>query len=752
MKTTLLPIFLLSSFLALSQQNSKKDTISEQKIEEVVMTKKYFKKEADRFVYDVANSPVSKGSTSFDLLKQTPLVSTTDDKNLKIAGKNNALIFINGRKTNMDAESLDQFLKNTPGENIQKIEVITTPGSEYQVESSDGIINIVLKKKMTDGTNGNLRFANNQNKYNSSSASASINFRKDKLGISASLNGSENIQAQSYILRNGNEVINTYSVGDIDDPNKNLGGYINADYQLSEKSNLALTLNSWYNKSYDSKIDLFNTSNTLNSNNNLLTSYSITKARENAKSRNNSANLNYEWKMDDLGSKLNLNASYLNYKRTQNTINQTIASNSNKDVLGTRIEILQDIPQIINNFSTTADYIKKFEKDFTIAVGGNYNKTKTDNDTKNLTRDFIYDTDGKLIDIKETPAPNHFVYDENIYGFYGTLEKKFGEKFSGKIGARYEITNSLGTSDNAQNPAYANIERNYNNFLPYLSANYTINENHNISYAFSSRMRRPSFWELNPVRNILTENNYTQNNPFVKASSNYNQELTYMFKNSYFLILNHSLRKDVITQVPLQRTITKNGTTYKELRYIRTNFGDRQEMSAMLGMQKSLFDGALSTNFNIGMQRNVNDGSLSIDPTSGDIFDKFSNNDSSNSLVIQTNNTLRLDKKKTWFLGVNYFFVDNQQIELGMLKDLMSLDLNIKKIWNEWTFSVGVDDILKTNLVEIESYQNGDYNYVQNNQYRQTFKLSIVYNFGNQKIKKARNVDSADKDIKSRTQ
>jgi hypothetical protein len=38
-------------------------------------------------------------------------LSTTDDKTLKIAGKNNALIYINGRKTNMDAESLVQFLK-----------------------------------------------------------------------------------------------------------------------------------------------------------------------------------------------------------------------------------------------------------------------------------------------------------------------------------------------------------------------------------------------------------------------------------------------------------------------------------------------------------------------------------------------------------------------------------------------------------------------------------------------------------------
>jgi outer membrane receptor for ferrienterochelin and colicin len=60
----------------------------------------------------------------------------------------------------MDAESLVQFLKNTPAENIQKIEVITVPGSEYQVESSDGIINIVLKKKMSDGLNGNMRMSN----------------------------------------------------------------------------------------------------------------------------------------------------------------------------------------------------------------------------------------------------------------------------------------------------------------------------------------------------------------------------------------------------------------------------------------------------------------------------------------------------------------------------------------------------------------------------------------------------------------
>lgn len=406
-----------------------------------------------------------------------------------------------------------------------------------------------------------------------------------------------------------------------------------------------------------------------------------------------------------------------------------------------------------------ADYIKKFKDDFTVSVGGNYNKTKTDNDTKN-------DTEYLIPPLPDKSEPNHFIYDENIYGMYLTLEKKFSDKFSGKIGARYEITNSLGTSDNAQNPDYKRIERNYNNILPYVSLNYGINENNNISYAFSSRMKRPSFWELNPVKNILTDNNYTQNNPFVKAASTYNQELTYMYKNSYFLVLNHSYLKDQITQVPLQGIVEhpdRTRGTNKELRYIRTNFGDKQEMSATLGMNKSFFKQYWTINFNIGVQHNRNNGSLSVDPTTGDRFGKYdtsgkweyvdyTNYVNSTSLLIQANNTIRLDKAKTWYLGINYFYVDKQQIELGMLKPLQSLDLNIKKIWNSWTFAVDFRDILRTNLVEIEDYQdNGNYNYIHNDTYRQGVMASITYNFGNQKVKKVRNIDNAADEIKNRT-
>lgn len=737
MKILITTLALLSSSIFFAQETPVKDSVKSEIIEEVVIQKKVFQKKSDRFIYDVAASPVAKGNTAFGLLKEMPLVSTTDDTNLKIAGKSNAVIYIDGRLSQMDAESLVQFLKNTPAENIQRIEVITVPGSEYKVESSDGIINIIMKKKSSNGLNGNLRFNNAQNYYNSTGAGISLNYRKDKLAINGNLNTSENIQEQYYVIQNGNSSATNKSEGRITDPNKNIGGYINIDYQINDKNSLALNYNSRANRSDNSTVNLFNTITNLNAN---TVRYTKTVSNENANSNINSINLNYELKTDSLGSKLNLNVAGLYYKRLQNSENFTIASNINESDEAKIMQISQEQPQIIHNFSATADYIKKFEKELTVSIGGNFNKTNTDNDTQFGSYNFA-------TGIMKN-EPNHFIYDESIFGAYFTAEKVFSPKFSGKIGARYEITKNEGKSDNTEDENLRSIKRNYNNLLPYVSFNYAINETHNLSYAFSSRMGRPRFFELNPIKQILTEYNYTQNNPFVKASSVYTNELTYMYKSSLFLIVSHTLEKDRIAQVPLQGII--NGQN--QLRYIRTNFGDSQEMSAMIGMQKSYFKGYLSSNFNIGLQRNVNNGTLNTDPITGDLFPVYTNTMSSTSLLIQTSNNLRLDKGKTWFLGMNYFFVDKQQIELGQLKSLMSLDFNLKKMYNQWTFTLGVTDVLNTNRVIIEDFQeNGNYNSVDQNRYNRGVELSIVYNFGNQKIKKIRDINSADKDIKSRT-
>lgn len=728
MRKLILPILLACATYSYAQTS---DSSKVSDIQEVTLTKKVFEKKSDRFVYDVSASPVAKGNTAFGLLKETPLISSTDDTTLKILGKSNALIYMNGRKTNMSAEAITELLKNTPAENISKIEVITVPGSEYNVESSDGIINIILKKKLDDGVSGNFRLSNTQSKTNQQSGAVSLNIRKNKLGISTSLSSRTSAHVEDLHLENGTLELHNSTKGLVKFPNQSLGGYLNFDYELTDRQNIALSLNSYHNDGKDAETDLFNKI-TQNGD----SRYSLTHIDGNEKSSNNSANLNYELRTDDLGSKLNLNAAYLHFEKKQFTHNKTHLSNSMEEILDLQQEFKQKTPQKIDNYAATADYIQKFKKDFTASVGANYGRTKTDNDTylENLdlnSGDFVMDPN----------QSNHFVYDETITGLYLTLEKKFSDQFSAKIGSRLEHTRSLGEILGSD----LNIERKYSNILPYASASYNINSSNNVSYSFSSRIKRPSFWELNPVRLYLTPTNYIQNNPFVKAAEVYNHELTYMYKNAYFLIIGHNLTRDDYSQVPLQ--------SGEELRYIRTNYGDKTQSSLALGMQKSFFKGILTTNTSVGLQHAKVDAFLDTDPITGDKFDPFTIDTATNSVFFQTNNTLRLSSKKDWYLGVNFFHVGAQILNIGTLQPLSSLDMNIKKIWNDWTFNLQVFDVLKTNVVKVKDLQsNGNYNNVTNDNFNQSVQLSITYNFGNKKVKKIRDIKDANTDAKSRTQ
>lgn len=235
----------------------------------------------------------------------------------------------------------------------------------------------------------------------------------------------------------------------------------------------------------------------------------------------------------------------------------------------------------------------------------------------------------------------------------------------------------------------------------------------------------------------------------MKQSAIYNNELTYMYKQSYFFIVSHSLLKDNSSQVPLQRTV--NGIP--EIRYIRTNFSDKQELTASVGMQKSFYKGIWNTNTSAGIQINKIKGALDhdpLDPTATG-FTPFVMNDESYTPFIQTNNTVRLSSKKDFFAGVNFFWYGSQLLNIGTLKPLASLDLNIKKLWKDWTFTLEAEDIFKWNVVKIDDNRNNSILYVENDEYNRAVTFSVAYSFGNKKLQKMRALDSANKDAKSRT-
>ena len=733
MKILITSLAVLTSSIYFAQGTTPKDTIKSKKIDEVVLTKKVFQKKADRMIFDVANSPIAKGTTAFDLLKETPLVSSTDNSTLKILGKNNAIIYINGKKTNMDTESVMEMLKNTPSENISKIEIITVPSSEFVVESNDGIINIVMKKKHTDGFNGTLKLGDEQSYYNHPSAALSLNYRKGELSADGNIYSSLQKQEMSLILTNGNSTYYNKSVGAITDPNTNAGGYLNLDYELSPKQNIGLSYNTRYNWSNNSLTNLNNVAENFIEN-------KITRTNtfnvEEANSRSHSLNLNYELKTDEEGSKLILNSSYLNFSRLQQNVNIT----TNLDSQNIVSKFLQKTPQKVNNYGFQADYIQKIKQETTLSFGGNYNHTKTDNDTS---FENLIPPSGN-----DAALSNHFIYMENIGGFYATLDKTFGENLSGKIGARLELTHNQGDVLDNIDPYY-HFKNDYANILPYASVNYNFNKDNTLSYTFSSRIRRPSFSQLNPSRQYLTENNYLQNNPFMKASTYYTNELNYMYKSSYFLVLNHTYIKDENEQIPLQKTNT-NGET--ELRYIRTNYGDKQEFGATIGMQKTFFEGIWNANNSLNLAYNIFKGSVSKDPITNEEFPTYDINKKTFFYSLQLNNNIRLSAKKDLFLGVNYFFLSPQQIELGKLNSMQSLDLSLKKLYKDWTFMFELNDVFNTNKIYFKEVQSSGYfNSVDQNRHNRSVSLKVTYNFGNKKVEKIRKTESANSSIKDRT-
>jgi len=153
------PAFELSSLSAGKEFGTLTMFQTEKQLEEVVVraAKPLYQQKPDGIVVNVESSLVSKGSSALQVLERSPGV-IIDYRNNSIAlnGKNGVTVMINGKTMRIPLEQLVQMLNGMSADNIDKIELLTTPGARYDAEGSAGIINIVLKKNKKQGTNGSV--------------------------------------------------------------------------------------------------------------------------------------------------------------------------------------------------------------------------------------------------------------------------------------------------------------------------------------------------------------------------------------------------------------------------------------------------------------------------------------------------------------------------------------------------------------------------------------------------------------------
>ncbi len=155
-------------------------------IDKVVVTANYIRREADRFVVDVASSPAAIAKNGEELLKSSPGVWINDDK-ISINGKSNPKIYVNERELKLSSEQIMVYMRNLKSEDVTKIEVIPQSGADYDADSSSGIIKITLKRQLQAGIMGNVSMHSSNSKYITTLApSASINFQSNKLTLNTS--------------------------------------------------------------------------------------------------------------------------------------------------------------------------------------------------------------------------------------------------------------------------------------------------------------------------------------------------------------------------------------------------------------------------------------------------------------------------------------------------------------------------------------------------------------------------------------
>ncbi|WP_345236519.1 outer membrane beta-barrel family protein [Hymenobacter saemangeumensis] len=150
----------------------------------VVGTKPVVEVRPDRLVYNAEQDVSNAGGTAADVLRKAPLLSVDGDGNVKMRGSGNFKVLVNNKPSPTLASNLAEALKGIPAEQIQSVEIITTPPAKYDGEGTAGIINIVLKKGVNRGLNGRLSGSTGNRNSN---VNASLNFKKGKVGMTSSL-------------------------------------------------------------------------------------------------------------------------------------------------------------------------------------------------------------------------------------------------------------------------------------------------------------------------------------------------------------------------------------------------------------------------------------------------------------------------------------------------------------------------------------------------------------------------------------
>src|SRR5690606_13450982 len=219
----------------------------------VTAIKPLFEQKIDRMIINVQSNITATGSSALEVLEKSPgVIVNRQNSSIAITGKEGVVVMINGKVDNMPASAIVQMLEGMNAGNIDRIELITTPPSNFDAEGNAGFINIVLTNNPNEGFNGSFSLTMGYGTGTTPAANFNFNYRHKKLNLFGSYSFLRNDFIQDvFLYRSVSNLSDTRETSIFSQRNavqRNHNVRLGADYQLSAKTVIGAVVGTYNNK------------------------------------------------------------------------------------------------------------------------------------------------------------------------------------------------------------------------------------------------------------------------------------------------------------------------------------------------------------------------------------------------------------------------------------------------------------------------------------------------------------------------
>jgi len=530
---------------------------SEQLNEVVIMAEKpMFEQKIDRTVINVQSNISRAGGTALDVLQRSPGV-TVDKMNsaVSLSGKQGVRIMINGKISRIPMSAVVQMLDGMNAENIDRIELITTPPSKYEAEGDAGMINIVMKKTEDKGTNGSLSLFTGYGRNSKYGGTLNMNSRSKHMNVYGDLTSRTDNSVQYFDTRwaipINNEINETTSNNDRDSYTGIFSGNVGIDINAGKKTTIG-GMFSFFDRRWDMDA-LADIKRTINQNPS--TSLIMNTVEENDWLQLlGNINLKHEFNKD---FSMTVDLDRINYNSSNPTdyyqdFFDTQGNPTTQEQLRSRKETGIDI------FTSAIDFTSKLSDRVTLEFGAKGSFTELDND---IVVDRL-ENGGWNADEGLTVYAEMF---ENIGAGYSSATIKASDKLDLQLGLRYEHTLTNIDTETEKDV----IDRNYGKWFPSIFINHRINDKNSWVASYSRRITRPSFFQLAPFVIFNDPNNFYSGNISLLPSFTDALKLEYRHKSILFsLQYSHDVNSITLFQPEInddnQQVSTAQNLSYRD--------------------------------------------------------------------------------------------------------------------------------------------------------------------------------------------